>query len=153
MPRTDYRSILMWATLSVATLTCAWPSSAIAKNWMVKAQQSMTCTSNASDQERVSLGTQWFPDGRAATSAEMQNLRRYVTGAGTSGEQKLFRYLSLLAGFAYQADYSNDQYLRSRFDGLILGHSANGVDFESVAATEFRNSAYCALVTSCLPIR
>jgi len=98
---------------------------------MVKAQQEMTCTSRASERERASLNVQWFPEGRAATAAEMRNLQRYVTGAGTRGDTKLFRYLSLLAGFSYQADFSNDQFLRSHFDGMILAHSANGLDYAS----------------------
>ena len=119
------------AALLAAAALLVSPSAAAAKNWMVKAQQEMTCTSNASEQERASLNVNWFPEGRAATSAEMRNMQRYVTGAGTRGEEKLFRYLSLLAGFSYQADFSNDQYLRSRFDGLILGHAANGLDYAS----------------------
>lgn len=98
---------------------------------MLKAQREMTCTSIASDGERASLGVQWFPDGISASPAAMRNVERYVTGAGTHGEHRLFRYLSVLAGFAYQANYSNDQFLRSRFDGLILGHSAAGVDYAS----------------------
>jgi len=115
----------------VAFVTVAVPATAIAQNWMVKAQQEMTCTSKASAQERASLNTQWFPDGRATTPAEMRNIERYITGAGTSGDRRLFRYLSLLAGLSYQANYSNDQFLKSRFDGLILGHSATRVDFQS----------------------
>ena len=96
---------------------------------MVKAQRELTCTSKAMEQERQSLGVRWFPEGRARTQAEMQNLQRYVTGAGTRGEERLFRYLTLLAGFAYQANYSNDQFLRSRFDGLILGHAAPSLNY------------------------
>ena len=107
------------------------PVAAPAQNWMVKAQLGLTCTSNATQQERTALGISWIPDGSAASQTEMQTLRDYITGSGTRGEEKLFRYLSLLAGFAYQADYSNDQYLRSRFDGLILAHAANRVNYSA----------------------
>lgn len=104
------------------------PATLPAQNWMEKAQLGLTCTSKASAAERASLAVQWFPSGRAVTQQEMQVIRNYVTGKGARDEEKLFRYLTLLAGFSYQADYSNDQYLRSRFDGLVLGHSATAVD-------------------------
>ena len=122
--RTIGCSLIVFAALACGT-------SAQAKNWMVKAQQELTCTTLATPQERASLGVTWFPEGRAATNAEMRRIRSYVTGAGARGQEKLFRYLSLLAGFAYQADYSNDQYLRSRFEGLILAHSSPGLNYAS----------------------
>ena len=98
---------------------------------MVKAQREMTCTADALQQERDSLGVEWFPDGRAASNAEMRRIQNYVSGTGARGEQRLFQYLSVLAGFSYQADFSNDQFLRSRFDGFIFAHAAPAVNHAS----------------------
>lgn len=108
-----------------------WGDSASAKNWMVQAQQKMTCTSKATEQERQSLGATWFPEGRAASNAEIRRLQNYVSLRGVSGQQKEFQYLSLLAGFSYQANYSNDQFLAARFDGLIMARALAGLNYES----------------------
>lgn len=116
---------------AICLVALALSAPAEANNWMVKAQRELTCSSLALPQERASLGVTWFPEGRAASAAEMRRLQSYVTGAGTRDRERLFRYLSLLAGFAYQADYSNDQYLRTRFESYILAHSAPGLNYNA----------------------
>jgi CHAT domain-containing protein len=125
---TDRPRLVRHAAVALIAMVGSLPFTAGAQTWMLKAQRQLTCTSAAGDDERAALGVQWMPEGRAVTDAEMRALQAYVTGARTAGDERLFRYLSLLATFSYQANYSNDQELRRRFDGSILFHARARVD-------------------------
>jgi CHAT domain-containing protein len=138
------------ALLTVLGL-CSYAATAEAKTWYTKAQQQLTCSSFASDQDRAALGVTWGPTELAAGNAALQSLQRYVTGVGTRAEEQRFRYLSLLAAFAYLADYSNDQNLRMQFDGAILSHAADAVNAaRSVLMTQILLCTHTRLIGALL---
>ena len=118
------------ATVALAVLLPLTPRHSHAETWMLKAQHQMTCTSATGAAERSQLDVQWLPESTAAAN-QVRQLRDYVVPARAAAKQKLFRYLSLLAGFAYQADYSNDQFMRSQFDGYIMAHALQGMNHAS----------------------
>ena len=123
--------------LALAGLLGGAPPPALATTWIEQAQADLTCTGQANDAERLSLGAPWI-----AIPANAANVTRYFRSPPRDPQHARFRHLTILAAIGWWADLVNDQALRSDVYltiGALADHYAAGPD-----ALLFRQIARCA---------